>query len=312
MTWLHRDHLGSASVATDNTAAAASIPNSETCYKPYGERRVPGSGLPSKWTFAGGYDFVASTGLLEFGAGQYDPYIGRFLSADTIVPHPGDPQSFNRYAYARNSPLSRIDPSGHADGIIENIGGFIYGFTAGLAEANSPYIPTSMQQSTDTLTVQESSFAAGRATGNVVGIAQGLAEIVAGGSADVGGGGLCATGAGCVLGAPALVVGTAIATHGLAVAANGVMKLGNTATLMAKGQGKSSGNTNADEIGEHIHRLENGITSVEENIAEHEAKLDAYRQNPDASDNKQQPQNSPLKASAACDEQHRTIAAPIT
>ena len=26
----------------------------------------------------------------------------------------------------------------------------------------------------------------------------------------------------------------------------------------------------------------------------------------------QQPQNSPLKASAACDEQHRTIAAPIT
>ena len=115
MTWLHRDHLGSASVATDNTAAAASIPNSETCYKPYGERRVPGSGLPSKWTFAGGYDFVASTGLLEFGARQYDPYIGRFLSADTIVPRPGDPQSFNRYAYARNSPLSRIDPSGHAD-----------------------------------------------------------------------------------------------------------------------------------------------------------------------------------------------------
>ena len=115
MTWLHRDHLGSASVATDNTAAAASIPNSETCYKPYGERRVPGSGLPSKWTFAGGYDFVASTGLLEFGARQYDPYIGRFLSADTIVPRPGDPQSFNRYAYARNSPLSRIDPSGHGD-----------------------------------------------------------------------------------------------------------------------------------------------------------------------------------------------------
>ena len=29
-------------------------------------------------------------------------------------------------------------------------------------------------------------------------------------------------------------------------------------------------------------------------------------------DLEQQPQNSPLKASAACDEQHRTIAAPIT
>jgi hypothetical protein len=31
------------------------------------------------------------------------------------VPRPDDPQSFNRYSYARHSPLVRIDPSGHAD-----------------------------------------------------------------------------------------------------------------------------------------------------------------------------------------------------
>jgi hypothetical protein len=31
------------------------------------------------------------------------------------VPRPDDPQSFNRYAYARNSPLVRVDPSGHLD-----------------------------------------------------------------------------------------------------------------------------------------------------------------------------------------------------
>lgn len=54
-------------------------------------------------------------GLVSMGAREYDPLIGRFISADTIVPRPGDPQSFNRYAYARNSPLSRIDPSGHGD-----------------------------------------------------------------------------------------------------------------------------------------------------------------------------------------------------
>jgi len=28
---------------------------------------------------------------------------------------PGDPQAFNRYAYARNSPVGRVDPSGHGD-----------------------------------------------------------------------------------------------------------------------------------------------------------------------------------------------------
>jgi hypothetical protein len=31
------------------------------------------------------------------------------------VPSPSDPQSLNRYSYVRNSPLNRIDPSGHVD-----------------------------------------------------------------------------------------------------------------------------------------------------------------------------------------------------
>lgn len=31
------------------------------------------------------------------------------------MPRPGDPLSLNRYAYVKNSPLSRIDPTGHAD-----------------------------------------------------------------------------------------------------------------------------------------------------------------------------------------------------
>jgi hypothetical protein len=46
---------------------------------------------------------------------MYAPLLGRFLSPDTLVPRPDDPQSFNRHSYARHSPLVRIDPSGHAD-----------------------------------------------------------------------------------------------------------------------------------------------------------------------------------------------------
>ena len=31
--------------------------------------------------------------------------LGRFISADTIVPDPQNPQALNRYAYALNNPL---------------------------------------------------------------------------------------------------------------------------------------------------------------------------------------------------------------
>ncbi|MFO0701154.1 MAG: RHS repeat-associated core domain-containing protein [Nitrospira sp.] len=46
-------------------------------------------------------------------ARYYDPRLGRFVSPDTIVPDLGDPQSLNRYSYARNNPLLYTDPTGH-------------------------------------------------------------------------------------------------------------------------------------------------------------------------------------------------------
>jgi len=42
----------------------------------------------------------------------YDPAVGRFLSPDENVSFPGYSQSFNRYAYALNNPLSVTDPDG--------------------------------------------------------------------------------------------------------------------------------------------------------------------------------------------------------
>jgi hypothetical protein len=44
-----------------------------------------------------------------------DAVTGRFLSADPFVPHPSLTQSYNRYAYVRNNPLSFVDPSGFND-----------------------------------------------------------------------------------------------------------------------------------------------------------------------------------------------------
>ncbi|MBP6473498.1 MAG: RHS repeat-associated core domain-containing protein [Chloroflexi bacterium] len=54
-------------------------------------------------------------GLLYYNARFYAPSLGRFLSADSIVPDPTNPQSLNRYSYTWNSPLNLIDPTGHRE-----------------------------------------------------------------------------------------------------------------------------------------------------------------------------------------------------
>ncbi|MBU0491819.1 MAG: RHS repeat-associated core domain-containing protein, partial [Chloroflexi bacterium] len=49
---------------------------------------------------------------------RYDPLLGRFVSADTVVPSPGNPQAFNRYSYCYNNPLRFVDPDGHDGGVV--------------------------------------------------------------------------------------------------------------------------------------------------------------------------------------------------
>ena len=55
----------------------------------------------------------AGTGLYYYGARYYDATIGRFISADTLVQSPANPQTLNRYSYVLNNPLRYVDPSGH-------------------------------------------------------------------------------------------------------------------------------------------------------------------------------------------------------
>ena len=51
-------------------------------------------------------------GLYYYGARYDDPSIGRFITEDPASPILTDPQSLNRYAYARNNPLKYTDPDG--------------------------------------------------------------------------------------------------------------------------------------------------------------------------------------------------------
>ncbi|MBK9926402.1 MAG: hypothetical protein IPP66_14090 [Anaerolineales bacterium] len=60
-----------------------------------------------------GQQEMAGLGIYNYGARFYSPKLGRFLSADTIVPNLYNPQDLNRFSYVRNSPLNYIDPTGH-------------------------------------------------------------------------------------------------------------------------------------------------------------------------------------------------------
>jgi RHS repeat-associated protein len=107
----HGDHLGSSSVITDSTGAKVQT----VTYYPFGGTRTnqspstPAIDVPYKYT---GKE-LDSTGLYYYEARYYDPTLARFISADTLVPNPRDPQDLNRYAYAGNNPLKYTDPTGH-------------------------------------------------------------------------------------------------------------------------------------------------------------------------------------------------------
>ena len=86
--------------------------SSLTRYTPFGSYRTGGRNQITDRAYTGQKENM-DLGLYYYNARFYMPGIGRFLSADTIVPAPQNPQSFNRYAYVLNSPTNFSDPTGH-------------------------------------------------------------------------------------------------------------------------------------------------------------------------------------------------------
>jgi RHS repeat-associated protein len=111
-TYYHPDHLGGLNIATGGTGNVTET----TFYYPYGETRVNTGSVDLHYKFTG-KEIDRESGLYYYGARYYDPVIGRFISPDSVVQSPGDPQTLNRYSYCRNNPLLYTDPSGHVFGI---------------------------------------------------------------------------------------------------------------------------------------------------------------------------------------------------
>ncbi len=101
------DALGSTRVVT--TSSGATCFNAD--YYPYGQESDYTTACSPRYKFTG-YEFDSETGNYYAYAREYDPRIGRFLSAHPLGGWLGNPQSLNRYSYVINNPESLSDPTG--------------------------------------------------------------------------------------------------------------------------------------------------------------------------------------------------------
>ncbi|MEA3439771.1 MAG: RHS repeat-associated core domain-containing protein, partial [Chloroflexota bacterium] len=106
--YLLGDHLGSTSVSYR-------LSDGDTItqfYYPWGAVRPgPGNTLPTNYTFTGQRSEMDSFGLMYYNARWYDPALGRFAQADSVIPEPGNPIAWDRYLYGFGNPLLYKDPS---------------------------------------------------------------------------------------------------------------------------------------------------------------------------------------------------------
>jgi RHS repeat-associated protein len=120
--YLHLDHLGGVDTITNESGAIVV----KLSFDAFGKRRSPtswgASPSSSDWTNIAALthrgftsqEGLDNVGLIHMNGRVYDPLIGRFLSADPVIQVPLLLQSYNRYSYVLNNPLSLVDPTGYS------------------------------------------------------------------------------------------------------------------------------------------------------------------------------------------------------
>jgi RHS repeat-associated protein len=81
------------------------VADSTARYLPFGDWRVEPAHELTDQAFTG-QKHNMDLGLYYYNARWYLPGLGRFASADTIVPDPSNPQQYNRYTYVLNNPMT--------------------------------------------------------------------------------------------------------------------------------------------------------------------------------------------------------------
>ena len=115
--YLHKDLQGSVSAVTDQNGKVIT----QAIYDPFGQRNAIYTDsllanaailAPTEQGYTG-HKQLDGLGIIHMNGRVYDPKLGRFMQADPHVQAPGNSQSYNRYAYVLNNPMSYTDPSGY-------------------------------------------------------------------------------------------------------------------------------------------------------------------------------------------------------
>jgi RHS repeat-associated protein len=115
--FFHADHLNSARLTTNENG----YPIWQSTYLPFGYEYNP-QAKTTDIKFAG-YERDAESDLDYAFARSYSFRHARFTSVDPVAGSVIDPQTLNRYSYARNNPLRVVDPTG-----AWSLGGFLADF----------------------------------------------------------------------------------------------------------------------------------------------------------------------------------------
>jgi RHS repeat-associated protein len=126
MQYFVLDHLGSVAAIAAINPSNGTVTTTQQAYDAWGKMRFANTGaddmtcsLPPASLSTRGFtnqEQMADVCLDNYNARIYDPQIGRFMSADTVIPDAYHSQSYNRYTYVENGPLSYTDPTGHEIG----------------------------------------------------------------------------------------------------------------------------------------------------------------------------------------------------
>lgn len=124
--WLHADHLGSVTAISDENGYCVE----RVSFEAWGGKRAlydPLAENPQSTTRGfTGHEMLDALGLVHMNGRIYDPGTARFLSPDPFVQFPDFSQSYNRYSYVLNNPLSFTDPTGYfLGGLFRAIGSFL-------------------------------------------------------------------------------------------------------------------------------------------------------------------------------------------
>ncbi|MGW8995124.1 RHS repeat-associated core domain-containing protein [Streptomyces zhihengii] len=109
VSFLASDHHDTGQLAIHAVTGAVTVRRSDPYGNPRGTQPEDGA-WPGTKGFVGG-TIDDSSGLVNVGAREYDPVLGKFISPDPVIDFL-NPQQMNAYAYANNSPVTLSDPSG--------------------------------------------------------------------------------------------------------------------------------------------------------------------------------------------------------